>query len=68
MEDLFTTITIDAYEGYAVGNFDVIRAYLHARLPKGEKIILELRGKFVDIMCDVNPEHINRMIYENGKS
>ena len=30
-------------------------------------VLLKLRGNFVDIMCDVNSEHIKNVIYDNGK-
>ena len=32
-------------------------AYLHAKMPEGKRLLLKLRGQFVDIMCNVNPEY-----------
>ena len=29
-------------------------AYLHAQMPADKNVILKLRGRFVDIMCDIN--------------
>ena len=28
---------------------------------------MKLEGEFADIICEVNPEHIPNVIYENGK-
>ena len=30
-------------------------------------MLLRLVGNFVDIMCQVNPEHVKNVTYENGK-
>ena len=54
---LIITSVIDAWEKRYVSTFDVTGAYLHADLPKHKFALLKLRGKFVDIMCDVNPEY-----------
>ena len=35
--------------------FDATGAYLHEDVPKDEKFIMKLQGKFSDIVCDVNP-------------
>ena len=32
-----------------------------------ERVFMKIRGKFVDIMCKVNPEHAKNVVYENGK-
>jgi len=39
-------------------------AYLHADLPKHKFALLKLRGKFVDSMCDVNPEFRKHVRFE----
>ena len=70
LESLFASLLIDAHEGRDVGTYDVPGAYLQARLaPKenNERVLMKLRGTFVDIMCKVNPEHLKNVIYENGK-
>ena len=54
LEALFTTIFIDAYEGYDFGIFGVPGAYLHAKFPKYKHLVLKLRGNCVDIVCNVN--------------
>ena len=55
LEALFTTLIIGAYEERDVATFDVPREYLHAKIPEGKTILLKLQGRFVDIMCDINP-------------
>ena len=48
-------------------NFDVPGAYLHAEMPKEKRILMNLRGDFDDIMCQVNPEYKQNVGYENRK-
>ena len=37
-------------------------------MPKKDgKVLLKLRDIFVDIMCDVNTEYRETILYENGK-
>ena len=61
LEGLFSTLAIDAYEGIEVAIFDVPGAYLHVDMPKYKLFLLKLRGTFVDIMCQINPEHKNKL-------
>lgn len=58
---------IDAYTGREVATFDVPGAYLHADMPKDKKALLKLRGKFVNIVCQINPEHKKNVRYENRR-
>ena len=62
MESLFTTMLIDAYEGCDIRTYDVLWVYFHAEFPKEKNLLLKLRGDFVGIMCDANPEHIKNVI------
>ena len=66
LEGLLTTLIIDAFEGRQVATFDIPKAYLHAEMPKDKKVLLKLRGIFVDIMCDINPEYEQYVRFENG--
>ena len=67
VEEFFTTLLIDAYEGRHVATFDVTGAFLQPELPEQDhKVVLKLRGMFVDIMCRVNPEYQDTVIYEGG--
>ena len=54
MEDLFTTMVIDAYGGSDFGAFDVSGAYLHVRLPIEKHVLLKTIGKFIEIIYNVN--------------
>ena len=67
LESLFASLLIDAHEDRAVQIFDVPGAYLHADLPDDKYVLLKLEGTFVDIMCEVNPEYLKDVRYENGK-
>ena len=56
LEGLFATLLVDAYEDQHIATFDVNGAFLQPELPnKEEKVLLKLKGIFVDIMCQVNP-------------
>ena len=67
LEDLFCTLIVDAHEGRNVANLDVPGQYLYAKTPKDNRILINLRGDLVDIMCQVNPEYDQHVIYENEK-
>ena len=64
---LFASLLIDANEGRAVQNFDVMGAYLQASLPDDKALNTKFEGKFLDIMCEVNPEYEKLVTYEKGK-
>ena len=55
LEALFCTLIVDAHEGREVATFGVPGAYLHAYMPKDERILINIRGGSADIMCQVNP-------------
>jgi hypothetical protein len=67
MEGLMASLVIDAHERRAVAIFDVPGAYLNADMPKDKFVLLKLEGKFVDIMCEVNPEYLEDVRTVNGK-
>ena len=69
LEAIFTTLVIDAIEERDVAVVDVPGAYLHAEWPAGKRVLLKLVGKFVDIMCQVNPKYepYVRTELRNGK-
>ena len=66
LESILATLVIDAYEDRYVSISDVPGAYLHAEMPKGKLILMRLVGKFVDIMCEVNPEYLKYVRHECG--
>ena len=57
LEALLITFIIWVNIKKYVTTFDVPGAYLHAKMPMGKTILLNLRGYFADIMCEKNPEH-----------
>ena len=57
LEAILMTLGIDIYEERDVAIFDVPGAYLHALMPEDKNVIMVLRGKFVDIMCQVDPSY-----------
>ena len=61
------TLAIDMKEGRDVAIFDVPGAYLHAEMLRDKRLLMRLRGKFVDIMCKVNKEYDKYVVYENGE-
>ena len=62
-----STLMIDAFEERDVAIADVSGAYLHAEFPTDKKVVLKLSGLFVEIMCDINPEYKEHIVYENTK-
>ena len=48
-----------------MATFDVPGAYLHTYIPKDKSILMKLREYFFDIMCQVNPEYEQHVVYEN---
>ena len=67
LEAILTTLMIDAYDERDLAIADVPGAYLHVEFPKNKRVILKLSGDFVDIMCDVNPEYKDHVIFETSK-
>ena len=67
LEALLSTLVVDAYERRHVAIFDVPGAYLHAEMPRDKRVIMRLRGQFVDIMVQVNPVYSKFVTYENGQ-
>ena len=67
LEDIFSSLVIKTHDKIYMATFDIPSAYIHAEIPEDKQILLKLRDKFVDIMCDVNKEHRKNMVIENGK-
>ena len=68
LEALFTTHLVDFIEGSDVATFDIPGAYLHSEMPKGKTVVLKLKGKFVSIMCEINPEYKQHVRIEGKTS
>ena len=67
LESLISTWVIDAYEGRDVATFDVPGAYLHAEMPKEKRILMIIRGDFVDILCKACPKYVPYVKEIHGK-
>ena len=67
LESLMATLLIDTHEERDVAIFDVPGAYLHAKLPEDKFVLLQIEGPFVDIMCEVNPEYKEDVMFEGTK-
>ena len=66
---LLVTLPVNTYENRYVGTYDVPGVYLQASLEPNdnrEYVIMKLVDEFLNIMCEVNPEHIKNAVYENG--
>ena len=59
-------ILINAFEKRDVAIFDVPGAYLFADLDN-KFALLKIEGDFVKIICDVNPDFVEDIVYENEK-
>ena len=60
-------LVMDSYKCQDAVIFDVPGVYLNTDIPNKKYSRLKLVGKFVNIMCDVNPEHKNNVIFDNRK-
>ena len=54
LEDLFTTLVIDAEECMDVAILDVPGAYLNAQMPENKFKLIKFENEFVDMMCNEN--------------
>ena len=57
LEEIFTILILGEYEGRDVATLNVPGDYLHADMSSDKIVILKLQGNFVDMMCEINPEH-----------
>ena len=67
LDGLIGSTMIDVYEGRDVATCDVPGAFLHPDLPPGKRLFLCLRGQMVDIMCKMNPEYNDHVVFQKGK-
>lgn len=63
---IISTLLIDVNEGWDIAIFDVPGAFLQAEIPPREQILLKIKGRFVDLMCSVNPEYTKDVHVEKG--
>ena len=67
VEAMIVTFLIDAHEGRFVGSFNIPGAYLHTAMPSDKRVVMVLRGEFVDMMVEANPKYEAYIKYVNGK-
>ena len=67
LEGLFVTLVIDAYKNRDVTTFNIPGAYFYAPNPEDKQVLLNLKGLFVDIMCQVNPEYKRYVRIKRGQ-
>ena len=60
-------LVIDAMEQRDVSIFDVPGDFLNTALPEDFFLLMRIRDEFVNVICEVNPEYIPYVRYENGK-
>ena len=69
-ESLMITCTIDAQEERDAMSLDVPNAFIQTSIPKkpkGERIIMKVRGQFVDWLCELDPFRYSPfVVYERG--
>lgn len=66
-EGTLTTFMIDAYERQTIAIMDIPGAYLHAKVKHDKRrVIMKLKGVFVDFMCKANPKYKASICYEKG--
>ena len=65
-EALMVTLLIDAKEKCDVAIFNIPSAYLHTYMSKHKKMVLKFVGKFIEIMCEVDPRYKRYVRIEGG--
>ena len=68
LESLITTLMIAVHEERKVISFDVPGAFLQAEMSEEKLVLLKLKGRFADMMCEINPEHEKNILYEVGRN
>ena len=66
-EGVLASFMIDAYERRTVAVLDILGAYLHVKVKHGKsRVIMKLRGEYVEYMCKSNENYRKYVCYENG--
>ena len=50
-----TKLMIGVHEGQKMISFDVPGAFLKAEMLKDKLVLLKLKGKFAEMMCEIDP-------------
>ena len=65
LKSLFISLVIDAHEGIYVKKI-VPGSYPNPDVPEDKFILLNIEVEFMDIICEVNPNHKKDVRVENG--
>ena len=57
-ESIMATIIVEAMEGRLFTTVDIPGTYLYDKITNEKILILKLKGKFGDIICEVNPDYL----------
>jgi len=68
LEGMFTSLLIGAYEGREHISFDVPGAFLQAEMSDDKLVLLKMKGRIAEMMCEVNPEYKKHLVKENNKT
>ena len=67
MESLASVLLIGVHEGRHFISFDVPGAFLKSEMADNKLVLLKLKGKFVEMICEINPEFETNICYETTK-
>ena len=59
-----TSLLIGAHEGREFISFDVPGEFFQEEMAEDKLVLLKLKGQFVDMMCEINPEYKPHVRYE----
>ena len=68
LEGLYGMLLIGPYERRKHISFNVPGTFLHAPSPDDKMMLLKLKVRFVDLICEVNPAHKPNLLYEVTKN
>ena len=67
IESLLLNLLIAVHEGRKCIIFDVPGAFLQAETDEDKLMSFKLKGnKLVDVICEINPEHMSNVRHEKG--
>lgn len=67
LEGLMVSLMLAAYEGCHFISFDAPGAFLQAEMLEEKLVLLKMKNIFVDMMCQINPEHKKNIQYEKSE-
>ena len=68
LEGMFASLLIGAYEGRQLISYDVPGAFLQAMMSDDKLVLLKMKGRIAEMMCEVNPEYEKNLRKDNGKT